>query len=485
MRDIDTPNPNTNPYISSLVSEISYSLSGMASNLPALSKPDCDPLQNGSSNYYVITGDLTVNEDFCMKYTQVVTPPTHFRAKYYAYSGVKVTVESGFSLTMIEADIVGCDQMWKGIEVKPGATLVADNVTLSDARFAIDAKAGSSLQLTNNVFTDNYIGLRLDMSIAAAGVARRVFLKSLDQNTFRSSGNGLKPPYASMPELVENRGYCGILLHQYQDFNVSGINYFSALANGLIASNSILNVSGMQFDDMHSTASTPRYNREGYGMYLTAKSGVAWANINELYLPKMNFTNCKTGIYAYGMAGRVDNCLMKQVGTGIDWLFSKNRDIRLRENTITAARYGIRSVGNEPLDPTSIMAHNIIDITGLTSGSTPVTGINLLEIAGSGGATNPPTVQGWELNTNNVTLEHSGYGIHYLNGVAGTFIGNIVTNLANASGNNYTGLRVENVQFSDIHTTTADQNAAAMPGLGTSTGLRSGGYWADPSQLCH
>jgi len=461
------------------------SLSGLASALPPLDAPSCDPTMNPAVPIYTITGNLIIDADFCMTYTQVNTPPARTRAQYYLTPGAQIQVQSGKTLTMIEADFVGCETLWKGIEVQSGGVLVADKVTLNDARYAIDAKAGATLQLTNNVFTDNYVGLQLDMGNAPAGVARRVTLKGLDGNTFQSSGNGLKSPYTGMPEKVENRGYCGIRLHQYQDFNVSGTNNFSVLANGLIATNSILNVSGLHFDDMRSTASQPQYNREGYGMYLAAKGGGYWANINELYLPEMNFTHCKTGIYVFGMAGRVDNCYMKEVGTGIDWLFSKQRDIRLRKNTITATNYGIRSVGNEPLDPTSIMDHNTIEMTGVTSGTLPVTGINLLEIAGSGSITNPPTVEGWELNTNTVTMQHSGYGIYYLNGVGGMLTGNTVTNLANASGNNYTGLRVENVQFSDIRTTTADQSAAAMPGLGTSIGLRSSGGWANTYSCNH
>ena len=42
---------------------------------------------------------------------QTQQPASHIRAKYYAYPGAQIKVLSGNTLTMIEADVIGCDQM--------------------------------------------------------------------------------------------------------------------------------------------------------------------------------------------------------------------------------------------------------------------------------------------------------------------------------------------------------------------------------------
>ncbi|MCC6413055.1 MAG: hypothetical protein IT270_15435, partial [Saprospiraceae bacterium] len=152
------------------------------------------------------------------------------KTQLYLMPGAKILVEDGYKLHLQNVDIFTCDKLAAGIEVEGGALLNADNTAFNDCRFAIDAKPEAILELKNNSFTDNYIGLNLDMSQGSSG-SRRVQFNTMEGNVFKSD-LGLKTPYAGMPEAVEYRGYCGIRLSQYQDFNIGKNQTFLSLANG-------------------------------------------------------------------------------------------------------------------------------------------------------------------------------------------------------------------------------------------------------------
>jgi hypothetical protein len=125
----------------------------------------------------------------------------------------------------------------------------------------------------------------------------RVILNKLENCDFYTEGAGLKEAFAGMPEALEMRGYCGIRLKNYLDFNNFGNNNFFQLANGILAENSTGNLGNLTFDDLNSVG-TPAYPLESYGIRLDGKGASAkWFNLNE-YWTSMTFNNCKTGIYA-------------------------------------------------------------------------------------------------------------------------------------------------------------------------------------------
>ncbi|MCC6412641.1 MAG: T9SS type A sorting domain-containing protein, partial [Saprospiraceae bacterium] len=272
----------------------------------------------------------------------------------------------------------------------------------------------------------------------------------------------LKTPYAGMPEAVEYRGYCGIRLSQYQDFNIGKNQTFLSLANGIVGYNSTGNINSMAFTDMHSTGAPSVYPFEGYGIYLESK-GSHWFNINNDWAT-MQFDDCVTGIYARNYAGIVEEVDMENVENGIVWERTKNRDIVVKNNKISATKYGIKLHHNEPLHPSSLLENNNITITGLGAGNNPVTGILMTEgnFGTSFGA-------GWKVKNNTVDMTKGGNGIAYLDGLGGSIEGNMVNDLGQGSTpGKYKGITVEGsvlsrVNYNDVtRSTSAGGNASSV-----------------------
>ena len=408
------------------------------------------------------------------------------RPKLYLGPGAHILVKSGFTLTLTNADIFTCDQLAQGITLEPGATLIADGCVISDSRFAIDAQAGSAISIINTDFADNYIGVRLNMTDAP----NRVIINAFENNNFFTD-DGLKTPFDGMQEQVETRGYCGIWLNNYRDFNVFGDqnpnaadgNHFFSLANGIIGYNAIGNLGNLTFEDMNSADSPAKYLYEGFGIRLMSK-GTSWFNLNEIW-STMTFDDCKTGIYCENYALNIENTVMDNVDIGIDVLKSKIRDIVIDGNTITARQYGIRSFLNEPLHPISAIKNNTVTITeGLTPQNNLTTGIGMEEI-GLGfkplpGQTLPvsSSMDGWEVSGNDITMKEGGRGILYRNGFLGTVQANAILN--ESEPDDFTGIRTEGSTFSGITANTIDQMAAA--GLGTATAIYSSGGFSNTFQ---
>jgi hypothetical protein len=421
--------------------------------------PACPP----SSNDVLIGQELVIDQNHCF------TTSTSPNVSIGLLPGSKITVNSGVTFVLTNVNLFACEtELAYGIVVQPGATLIATTSSFNDSRFAIDAKPGSTISLVSNGFFDNYIGLNLDMN-GVPEANKRVTILAMTGNSFSTAQTAINAPYPGMPESVEARGYCGIRLNQYRDFNVFGSNTFSSLANGILAFNSTGNIGNMTFNGMNSVDQTPVYQHEGYGIYLASK-GADWFNINFPFTT-MTFNNCKTGIRAINYAGKVEGVAMTNVNTGIDWSNSHTRDVRMLGNSISARHFGIRSGLNEPLHPISAIADNAITITGaLTPNNDLTRGIGMNEIGF--GYTPPggsvfPGLEGWDVDNDSITLEQGGLGIEYRNGVAGTVHENSVVNQTQPAV--YTGILAEGMIFSDLTGNVVTQTA----GGGTSTAIHS------------
>lgn len=418
-------------------------------------------LPNSSSNPLVelktIHGVLDVNTSYWFDGT-----PSN-RAKLYLEPGAEIIVRSGSTLTLSNLDLFTCDQLAKGIVVEAGGTLVVSESTLKDCRYAIDARPGSTISVTNTSFLDNYIGLQLDMT-AAPEASKRVTITALNNNVFSTESAAIKTPYAGMPEVVEARGFCGIRIIDYRDFNVwTPSNSFRKLANGLLISKSTFNIGNMHFDDMHGDGSA--YSLEGFGIHMFGKGNRSyWGHVNEMW-HSMTFNNCKTGIYAFHYSAQVDNTVMTNVVTGIDWSSSQAEDIKLRWNNIKAKKYGIRSYQNEPMF-LGQMEHNTIEISEPDGGLNPVTGIEMQEVGQSNSISN-----GWKVTSNTITMKQGGRGILYKNGIGGALDDNVITGQSLA--HDYKGIHLENSAY--ISVARNGINQSGFGGLGASFGIFSVG----------
>lgn len=399
---------------------------------------------------------------------------TNLGGKIRFLSGAKVTFPTGGfgTLRMNNISVEACPQedLAEGFIVNPGSIfnseqLTMKNCTVSDCRFAIEAKSNAILEISNTVFSDNYIGLNLDMKGAPVG-AKHVVFNSFSNVTFKTE-DGLRPPHANMPEQLESRGFCGIRLNDYHDFNMGQNTLFESLANGLVAIKSEMNIGSMTFRDIKGShiAGPYPYAFAGRGVSMVSPGNTNWAAINPYEWESMTFENCLTGIYASGMAGTVRNCDMTMVDYGIDWVNSKQRDIIIKDNTISARSVGIRSTGNEPLYIGSKIEQNDITITAFGSPTLPSAAIRSNEFNTG--------LWGWNMLRNPISLQQGGRGIEYINGSAGSMIGNTIINQSQQQ--DYAGIWVEGCYSTELTNNSITQSGSNPTDLGNSQGIRSTG----------
>lgn len=417
------------------------------------------------SRHVLIDDELVINQNYCFT-------PVGGRKNLVLMPGAKIIVNAGITLTLTNMDIFTCDgTLAQGIIVESGGTLIMTNCLVSDSRYGIDVQAGATIAVRNCDFVNNYIGARFNMTAAPY----RVTINDFSLNDFFTDG-GVKAPFPGMSEQVETRGYCGIYLNDYRDFNVWGNNTFTRLANGIVGTNAIGNLGDMTFTDMNSVDVPGKYNFEGFGIRL-ASTGTHWFNINEFWT-NMAFVNCKTGIFASNYALNVENAVMDNVGVGIDCILSTTKDIVLDGNTITAREAGIRSFMNEPVHSISDIRNNTITVSqGLTAQNDYTSGIRMDEI---GFTKFKPSAgkSGWEVNSNDITMKEGGQGILYRNGGVGAIRTNTVINETQA--NNYTGIYTEGTQLSDFTANTISQTLST--GTAASDAIYSSGGFANTFQ---
>jgi hypothetical protein len=395
---------------------------------------------------------LEVDVDYCFDGT------SNNRSLLYLLPGTQIVVRPGVTLTLDEARVFTFDTLAKGILVETGGHLVAKNSSLEDCRFAIDAQANSTLRAEGNALKNNYVGMRFDMR-GASSPAR---VSQLILGNAFTTTRPLKAPYVGMPEAVETRGYCGILLYDYDDFNVFGsqTNSFSQLANGIMGYNSTGNIGNITFEDLKSVDATLVYPREGYGIYLSSTASGRWFNVN-LSWTSMAFSGVKQAVFSHNMAGKVEKIEATDVGGGIQWQRSAQRDVRLLNNIIRAKAFGIYSWGNEPLQPISAMRQNFITITNASNPNVgPARGIWMDE-AGPAGAL---PLRGWQVTNNLITLQRGGTGIGYRGGVRGLLLNNYATQTS--STGLYHGLLCEEPVFSEMAYNTLTRSQLQGDGAG-------------------
>jgi len=168
--------------------------------------------------------------------------------------GAEIIVNGGKQLTLEnQTRMASCDKMWKGIRVKNGGSLWMSRNSVNDALYVVKMEQDIDfLQWTENIFTNNYIGL-----YAPEGVTHKFATHWIYYNKIRSIGP-LKPYVGSSPAILQNAwGYAGMWLdHMTSPLIVGGGNStFSGLFEGLtygIYANDCDNVTvyGNQFQNM-------------------------------------------------------------------------------------------------------------------------------------------------------------------------------------------------------------------------------------------
>jgi hypothetical protein len=355
--------------------------------------------QAGNTNF-AIKGVLQLNQDRTFNNNLIFLLPN-----------AKIAVISNINLTLNQVNVDACKSLGTGIELLPTARLTATSSKFRNCIRAINAHGSSRVNLKSNSFANNYIGFN-----ATSGTVK---LEGFYGNDFFSDAVLL--PTTALGPIPGRKGYVGINLNNFKDFNSWDGNTFHGLSSGIIAKNSNLNLDNIKMWDIAGL-----YADGGTGIRLIG-NGSSWTNIGKS--ATNTFTNMTKAIHVSSYGGFIGNCTISQVQTGIHWQNSMGRDKIITENNINALRVGIFSELNEPNDCNGRnITNNVINAR---------TGIYAKE-----SATNTIDLCGWRIKGNVINGVFSGtnsltisYGIRYSDGFKGEIRANPITNnLPNGRG---------------------------------------------------
>ncbi len=167
-------------------------------------------------------GRILVKEQYLIQACDIVMNP-----------GAAFVIEDEGALTLLDNQIVGCDNMWRGVEVESGGTIKMFNNLVADAQYAIfvpNAPPSGNIPLTRvtaakNTFRNNFVSILVpennNVPVTPSVYSNR-FLNDMD----------LKTPYSGQTATPEN-------LPQQDDRTLAGIifndiKYFSSFSNRFI-----------------------------------------------------------------------------------------------------------------------------------------------------------------------------------------------------------------------------------------------------------
>ncbi len=219
-------------------------------------------------SFDAIGGTFTVDKDY-----NIVDCPSVAMAKNYT-----IIVQAPETLTITDSRLFACGEMWTGIIVEPGATLIVNSdgnakvnkdgqSIIEDATVAIEGQSNSSsnssssgtIYVNNSMLNNNYKDIVIDpynySSNYPLTLQGSLLTTSLDGGF---SGPLLKTPYKG------DLTYCGIYLNSVTSGLQSGIivgddgasaylNIFSNMNYGVYALNSNFTVYNNEFDNIQGS----------------------------------------------------------------------------------------------------------------------------------------------------------------------------------------------------------------------------------------
>jgi hypothetical protein len=276
--------------------------------------------------------------------------------------GAKVEVLEGATLAAAHSSLIGCDAMWRGIELMRGSGLKMGACTVADAQYALyahpSAQAGqplSSIGVSSSLFDNNFVGFYVPPTGSGQLNA------AVSGNTFAQSAEALKPPFpgqASGPEDLPNQAglaLAGIVLNDLGGFN-SLSNHFSAgLAAGIVSYNSTLSVRQNTFSGIGSgEGAYPSFGPRGAGVWSSSEAG------DILLVDGSSFAAGPRGILAHGCRLRASDNFFSSLEWGIGAALGLPGQIQIADNRFEGmARFGALLQHSHPLGKLTVRDNEI------------------------------------------------------------------------------------------------------------------------------
>ena len=248
---------------------------------------------------FQISGILEIDVPYCFTGYDLLMLP-----------GSQILVKSGNTLTIDNSTrLFGCDQLWQGITVEPGAALVMDDASVEDAAYAIDLKGSQNVSITNCTLNNNLIGIYIGDT--NPGQSLKIIFDAFWGNSFSTDGN-LLPPAANMspgPALAfGTKPFAGVWIGNKLGSVLHSLdNSFRGISNGIYTKYTSLKVTANSFTDIRENgysgglsgfgirAETGR-EQGASGIYTLQQSGFGKQPSDQY-----SFQNCSKAIKTTGM----------------------------------------------------------------------------------------------------------------------------------------------------------------------------------------
>ncbi|MFN4253569.1 MAG: PKD domain-containing protein [Saprospiraceae bacterium] len=424
-----------NTYFGLALSDSFYELSGNIGTALTTALFPASAICNTASNVnkdFMITGNLTINSNFCFDFTMLPNGSVR-RGRVFVQPGRTITVNGGATLSVLSADVVGCELLHGGIIIQNSGTVVMTGAEVRDAVTAVTVQRGGTLRAGGSRFFNNITGIKLDGNAGTATAPPA--MPVCTTNTFGAwlvDGAEIRLKPLGGGTIGYPRPLFGIDLRNAGVVLASSNIYRRIATYGVQATNTTLDLLTSFFSDINQA-----------GIYFSGKNNLTVTGFGGLANSFRAFDLCPTSIIctnAYGI--NITNCRMTNTNTGIFLIRNTSPEATIRSNRIEASFHGIRTNMNGRIDPHSQgIRDNSIVINGNNTNSV---GVGFEEFP-----LNSTHSLHWRLQDNTINMQSARQGIKATSGNKYWMLRNTVS-VANTTQPDAEGIRLQDVRDSKI-----------------------------------
>ena len=398
--------------------------------------------------FYHIQEDLLVDTDWCYVTQPGQQSAASAQPTIVFDEGKKIIIPNNVSVVLEGVDIKSCSEIfWDAIEVMPGGSLTMINCDIKDGHNAVRAHEGSTVNIRNCNFTDNYIGIQLD-GIDESSDINTPINADIFNNSFEGTGNFVDP-YPGQSPLPRELPYAGIRLTDVSfvdlaapdPFELPTANVFDNMHNGIVSNSSTFILKEVQILNMHFDR---RIKPSGNGIFVNNLANrFRFMRLLDSRVEN-TFVNMKKGIFIQNHFAIVEDARMNNVEIGVEVRDCVNRSIDIENCTIDATEFGIRTINNTPLIRGNVL-NNTINIDASL--------FNPTSLILSGGIVNTENFtrgNSWNIIDNTVNLSRGDVGIHLTNGGGAKIAENQVFKTASKRNQDFTLAQIINSPGTEV-----------------------------------
>lgn len=203
-----------------------------------------------------VNGRLIVNSNFNINTCQVIMQ-----------TGASIEVTGTNTLTLTNSLVEGCRTLWNTILVRDQATLTATGNRINDALYAIRAENSARLNLQNNIFDRNFIGVYTPPTGTPHNIIQPTAMVS---NRFLGT-LPLKPNFSGAPQNSGQFGFAGVCIYD-ATLIIGSQHRFEGLRNGVVATRSFMRLNNSRIRNLVTGPATGGFpfDQNRYGILAEA-----------------------------------------------------------------------------------------------------------------------------------------------------------------------------------------------------------------------